>query len=56
MFIPINEVGFDSAAEKILPELTGTVDNISNCTPWTLNAAVWYLFLPSFLSKRNKQI
>ena len=34
MVIPINEVSLASAVENILPELTDTVDNIDDRTPW----------------------
>ena len=33
MAIPINEFNLDSAVEKIIPEVTDTIDNIYDCTP-----------------------
>ena len=50
MIIPINEVSLDSAAEKILPEVTNTVDNIDDRTPWSLNISVWCILLTSYWS------
>ena len=48
MVIPINEVSFASAEDKILPEVTDTVDNIDDCNPWSLNFV-------SFLLIKDKQ-
>ena len=45
MVVPINEVSLASAAEKILPEVTDTIYNIDNRTPWSLNVAVDVSFL-----------
>ena len=56
MAIKINEVSLASAAEKILPEVTDTVDNIDDRTPWSLNVAVWCLFPPSYWSKTSNKI
>ena len=56
MVIPINEVSLASAAENILPEETYTTDNTDNRTPWSLNIAVWFLFLISDWSNRRNNI
>ena len=55
MVIPINEVSLDSAAEKILLEVTDTVDNIDDRTHWSLNVSVWCLFPTYYWSKRSKK-
>ena len=58
MVIPINEVSLDSAAEKIMLEVTEvneTVDNIYDQTHSSLNISVWCLFITSYGSNtRNK--
>ena len=56
MVIPINEVSLASAAEKILTEVTDTVDNIDDQTPWSLNVDVWFLLTTSYWSKRSNKI
>ena len=59
MVIPINEASLASAAENIIPEVTEvtyTVDNIDNLTPWSLNVSVWCLFSRSYWSKRSNKI
>ena len=40
MVIPINEVSLASTEEKILPEVTDTVDNIDDNVTLSLNVAV----------------
>ena len=54
MVIPINEVSLDSAVEKILPEVTDTVDNIDDRTPWSLNL-FRLMSASSFLLMKEKQ-
>ena len=40
MAIPINEVSLASTSEKILPEVTDTIDNIDDRNTWSLNVYV----------------
>ena len=59
MLIPINKVSLASTAEKIISKITeetDTVDNMDDYTPWSLNVAVYCVFIPYYWSKRSKNI
>ena len=48
MVMPINDVSLYYAEENILTEVTevtDTVENIYNRTSWSINVAVWCLFI-----------